>query len=174
MDANLPDSAVHDVYHTGLRNMHALETSAIELTQRQLERLDKYPEMAARLREHNVESKNQADRLSAILDRHSTSPSTAKNAVSSVMGNVAAALHAPASDEILKNTFANFAFEHQEIAAYTSLIAMAEKIGDTASVAPLRQSLAEEQAMADWIGQRIVSTTQRFMELTEAGEKAGV
>jgi ferritin-like metal-binding protein YciE len=84
------------------------------------------------------------------------------------------ALHIPPSDEILKNTFANFAFEHQEIAAYTSLIAMAEKLGDTDSVAPLRQSLDEEQAMAKWIGDHIVPTTRRFMELTEMGAKADV
>jgi ferritin-like metal-binding protein YciE len=89
------------------------------------------------------------------------------------MGNVAAAMHAPASDEILKNTFANFAFEHQEIAGYTSLIAMAQIVGDTAAVAPLKQSLSEEEAMADWIGSQIIPTTQRFMELTRAGEQAG-
>ena len=90
------------------------------------------------------------------------------------MGNVAAALHVPPSDEVLKNTFANFAFEHQEMAGYTSLIAMAEIVGDTASVAPLRQSLSEEQSMADFIGSQIVPTTQRFMTLTQSGAKAGV
>ncbi|MGI4944083.1 MAG: ferritin-like domain-containing protein, partial [Janthinobacterium lividum] len=165
---------LHEIYHTGLRNQHALEMTAIELTARQVERLEHYPEMASRLRQHHGESQAQAERLEAILARHGTSSSAAKNAVTAVMGNVAAALHIPPSDEVLKNTFANFAFEHQEIAAYTSLIAMAEKLGDTASVAPLQQSLAEEQVMADFIGAQIVPTTQRFMELTQAGKKAGV
>jgi ferritin-like metal-binding protein YciE len=90
------------------------------------------------------------------------------------MGNVAAAVHVPASDEVLKNTFANFAFEHQEIAAYTSLIAMAESLGDSTAVPLLRQSLAEEERMAEWIGGQIVPTTQRFMQLTRAGQRAGV
>ena len=169
MASDAHDDPVHEAYHTGLRNMHALE-----LTQRQLERLENYPEMAAQLRQHNVESEAQAQRLTAILERHGTTASTTKNAVSSVMGNVAAALHAPAADEVLKNTFANFAFEHQEIAGYTSLIAMAEKLGDVASVPLLRQSLSEEQRMADWIGTHVVPTTQRFMELTAAGRKAGI
>ncbi len=165
---------MHEAYHTGLRNMHALEVAAIELTQRQLERLERYPEMAAQLRQHNVESEAQGERLTAILERHGTSASTAKNAISSVMGNMAAALHAPAPDEVLKNIFANFAFEHQEIAGYTSLIAMAERLGDDASVPLLRQLLSEEQRMADWIGAHIASTTQRFMELTASGQKAGI
>ena len=174
MDGDANGDKLHEIYHVGLRNQHALEMTALELTERQVERLENYPEMAARLRQHHVESEAQARRLDDILSRHGTSPSAAKNAVTSVMGNVAAALHAPAPDEILKNTFANYAFEHQEIAAYTSLIAMAEMVGDTASLSPLKQSLAEEQAMADWIGNQIVPTTQRFMALTKTGEKADV
>ena len=167
-------SRMHEHYHTGLRNLHALEMTAIELTQRQVERLEHYPEMAAKLRQHHQESQAQAQRLDAILARHGTSASSMKNTVASAMGNVAAALHVPPSDEVLKNTFANFAFEHQEIAAYTSLIAMAEMIGDVDSLAPLRQSLAEEQAMAQFIESQIVPTTKRFMQLAEAGERASV
>jgi ferritin-like metal-binding protein YciE len=154
--------------------MHALEQTAIELTQRQTERLENYPEMKARLERHNEESLEQSRRLEMILERHDTGTSTAKNAVSSVLGNVAAALHAPAPDEVLKNTYANFAFEHQEIAAYRSLIAMAERVGDAGAIPPLQQSLNEEQAMADWIEQNIVPTTQRFMQLTESGHNAGI
>ncbi len=172
MSGDAHGNAVHEVYHTGLRNMHALEMTAVELTQRQVERMENYPEMMARLKQHGQESEAQAQRLKSILERHGTSSSSVKNAALGVVGNVAAALHAPASDEILKNTFANFGFEHQEIAAYTSLIAMAEAVGDTASVPPLRQSLSEEQAMADFIGERIGTTTQRFLELTRQGAKA--
>jgi ferritin-like metal-binding protein YciE len=174
MDGDAGGNPAHELYHTGLRDMHALEMSAIELTQRQVERLESYPEMKARLARHHGESEAQAKRLEAILERHGASTSAVKNTVTSVMGNVAAALHAPASDEVLKNTFANFAFEHQEIAAYTSLIAMAEQVGDTQSIPLLRQSLGEEQAMADWIEGQIVPTTQRFMQLTRAGQRAGV
>ena len=140
---------VHEIYHTGLRNMHALEMTAIEMTERQVERLEHYPEMAARLQQHRRRvRKNRRVGLEVILDRHGSSSSSAKNTVTTVMGNVAAALHAPASDEVLKNTFANYAFERQEIAAYRILIAMAQRVGDSASIGPLRQSLAEEETMA--------------------------
>ncbi len=108
------------------------------------------------------------------MDRHGIGPSSVKNTVTSVAGNVAAVLHAPASDEILKNTFANFAFEHHELASYTSLIAMAEAVGDTAAIGPLRESMAEEQSMAEFIGKHIVPTTQRYMQLYASGEKAKV
>ena len=172
MDTGTHENHVLDAYHTGLRDMHALEMTAIELTSRQVERLQHYPEMKARLEQHHGESEEQARRLDRIMEEKATSSSAVKNTVSTVMGNVAAALHAPATDEILKNTFANFAFEHQEIAAYTSLIAMAEVIGDTAAIPLLQQSLAEEQAMAEWIARQIVPTTQRFLALTREGKIA--
>lgn len=174
MDHDPARETQHQTYQTGIRNMHALEQTAIELTQRQTERLENYPEMKARLAEHHQESIEQARRLEEILQRHGTSPSTAKNAVTSVMGNVAAALHAPASDEVLKNTFANYAFEHQEIAAYISLIAMAELVGDSAAIPLLQKSLGEEQAMSKWIEDRIVATTRRYMDLASSGQKAAV
>ena len=164
---------VHEqIYHNGLINLHSLEQSAIELTERQVQRLEHYPEMKARLESHRRESEQQAKRLEAIMNRHGIAPSTIKNIGASAMGNVAAALHAPASDEILKNTFANFAFEPQELASYTSLSAMAEAQGDTLAIPLLKESLAEEQSMADFIERQIVPTTNRFLQLSDSSERA--
>jgi ferritin-like metal-binding protein YciE len=49
--------------------------------------------------------------------------------VQSLAANTMATAHAMAADEILKNTFANNALEHYEIAAYKSLIAMCANAG---------------------------------------------
>jgi ferritin-like metal-binding protein YciE len=78
MDGGSKGNKFHEVYHTGLRNQHALEMTAIELTERQVERLEQYTEMAARLRQHHLESQEQARRLEAILERHGTTSSSAK------------------------------------------------------------------------------------------------
>ena len=51
---------------------------------------------------------------------------------------------------------------------------MAEQVGDTEAVPSLKQSLAEEQSMADFIRNAIVPTTQKFMALTQAEQRAGV
>ena len=174
MDGDSHGDTMHEIYHTGLRNLHALEMTAIELTERQVERLENYPEMKARLEQHRVESQEQARRLEAILKRHDTSTSALKNTVTAIAGNVAAAVHTVAPDEILKNTFANLAFEHQEIASYMSIITMAEMVGDAAAIPELQKSLAEEQSMADFVKVNIVPTTQRFMQLSSAGQKAGI
>ena len=58
-----------------------------------------------------------------------------------------------------------------EIAAYTSLIAMAEQVGDTAAIPLLKQSLAEEQAMAKFIEQAIVPPTQKYCRWRRLGTR---
>ncbi|MCO6418214.1 ferritin-like domain-containing protein [Siccirubricoccus sp. KC 17139] len=166
-------STIQEIYVTGLRNAHALEVQAIQLLQRQAERLENYPQMEARIREHIEESRNQSARLEDLLRAHGTSESTFKDMMTGLMGNVAAMAHAPMQDEVLKNTFANFAFEHYEIASYKALLQMAEAAGDAKAPAALRQSLDEEVRMAQWIEQNMPETLRTYMQLETAGKTSG-
>jgi ferritin-like metal-binding protein YciE len=161
-----------EVYISGLRNQHAVENQAVELLERQIGRLENYPEMADRMQQHLEESKQQATRIEEILAGLNTSHSAFKDMVTSFMGNVAAFGHASASDEVIKNTFANYAFEHYEIASYQSLLVVADVAGQQAS-ASLRQSLKEEQAMAQWIEDHLKPTMLRYVERYASGETAG-
>jgi ferritin-like metal-binding protein YciE len=167
-------SSIRDIYVTGLVNAHALEAQAIQLINRQVERIENYPEMRERLRLHGRESHQQQQRLAQILDGLGTSPSTLKDIGTSIMGNMAAIGHALAQDEVVKNTLANFAFEHFEIASYRSLLIMAEAAGDTAAPRLLQQSLEEEIAMARWIEDNLEATTRRYMQRETAGQTAGI
>ena len=92
----------------------------------------------------------------------------------SLAGNLMAIGHSTAADEVVKNTFANFAFEHFEIAAYKSLLTLAEATSNFAGQSLLQTSLQEEQAMADWIEGHIGPTTLRYLERSVAGVTAGV
>ncbi len=162
-----------EIYTTGLRNQHAVENQAIELLERQLGRLESYPEMAERMRQHLEESREQARRIEDLLAGLGTSHSAVKDTVMSFVGNMAALMHAPAGDEVVKNTFANFAFEHYEIAAYKSLLTLADVTGHSAAVNALKQSLSEEESMARWIDEHIADTTRKFISRSEAGQTAG-
>jgi ferritin-like metal-binding protein YciE len=166
-------SSIADIYTTGLRNAHALEVQAIQLLERQVERLENYPQMAERMRQHIEESRNQSARLEQILQGHGTSESTFKDAVTGFMGNVAALAHAPMQDEVLKNSFANFAFEHYEIASYNALLVMAEAAGDQAAPKLLQQSLDEEIRMAQWIEQHLPETVRTYIRLETQGKTSG-
>lgn len=92
----------------------------------------------------------------------------------SAIGSMAALSHSVAGDEILKNRFANFAFENFDIAAYKSLITMAEIGGYKGLVGSLQANLDEEISMAKWLEDNLHATTVRFASLSEAGQTAKV
>jgi ferritin-like metal-binding protein YciE len=167
-------TSIRDTYITGLQNAHALEAQAIQLCQRQVERLENYPEMRERLREHVEESRRQQQRVEEILQSLGTSHSTLKDIGTSIMGNIAAIGHAVMQDEVMKNTFANYAFEHFEIASYRALIEMANAAGDNTSPRLLEQSLNEEIRMAEWIDKNLATTVRRYITLEAQGMKSGV
>ncbi|MGU3495132.1 ferritin-like domain-containing protein [Xanthobacteraceae bacterium A53D] len=168
----MADTTIRDVFIVGLRNAHALENEAISIMNRQIDRLESYPDLAARLRSHLRETEEQVRRLDAVLQSLGEDSSTLKDTAASLMGNMAALGHTVAGDEVLKNAFADQAFENYEIAAYRSLIAIAEDGGFTDAITYLQQSLSEEEAMADWIAQHIPDVTRRYLALEVAGLQA--
>lgn len=163
-----------EIFITGLRNQHGVEHQAVALLSRQVERLENYPELEARMRKHIDESKVHAQRIEELLSKLGSSPSTLKDTGLSFMGNMAALGHTVAQDEVVKNSMANYAFEHFEIASYKSLLTLADHVGQSAANTALQQSLREEEAMAQWIDEHLAPTTLRYLELSRAGHKAGV
>jgi ferritin-like metal-binding protein YciE len=111
-----------------------------------------------------AETKQQMVRLDECLKSFDESSSTLKDTAQSFMGNMAAMAHTVADDEILKNTFANNAFENFEIAAYKSLLAMCDTAGAAACKASLEANLREEESMAKWITENVAKVTQMFLE----------
>lgn len=161
-----PDT-FRDLYVIGLRNAHAVEKQALSIMTPQVERLVHYPEVEERLRAHIDETHAQIARLDEALAHFDTSASSLKDMALSMSGGMAAITHSAADDEILKNSFANYAFEHFEIAAYRSLLTLSEDAG-FAEGQILRQSLEEEQRMAEWIAETLPTVTRRYAELYAA------
>ncbi|CAO3428943.1 ferritin-like domain-containing protein [Azospirillum doebereinerae] len=162
-----------DLFVTGLRNAHAVENQALSLLDRQLDRVVSYPEVADHLRMHRGETEGQIARLEEILNQLQESHSGLKDTALSMMGNLAAIGHTFAEDEILKNSFANFAFENFEVASYTSLLSVADAGAFAFAVPLLRKSLEEEQAMAAWVIENVPTLTLKYLSLKSADRTAG-
>ncbi len=160
--------ALRELFIVGLRDAHAVEKQALSIMTPQVSRIENYPEVADRLRLHIDETNEQIQRLDELLATFDTSGSTLKDMALSLSGGMAALAHTVAGDEIVKNTFANYAFEHFEIAAYKSLITLAEDGGFSQATTLLTQSLNEEQSMADWIDKSLPMVTRRYAELYAA------
>jgi ferritin-like metal-binding protein YciE len=170
----MADSETRDIFVTGLRNAHAMENQALSIMKPQLARIEQYPEVAAMLDQHIQETKGQIARIEEILTGLNEDHSTLKDLALSFTGSMAAMGHTVAGDEILKNSFANFAFENLEIAAYSSLLTIAEIGGFDAAKPLLRENLLEEKAMAEWLSTNLAAVTRKFLELREEGQAAKV
>jgi ferritin-like metal-binding protein YciE len=166
-------NTIQSEFVDGLRDAHALESQAISLMSRQIERLENYPDVKARLQSHTQETEGQIQRLETILSSLNESHSALKDAALKMTANMAALTHAMADDEILKNSFANHAFENFEVASYTALIEMAQAGGFNTAVPLLRQTLDQEVAMAQWVKEQIPAVTRRYLSLRAAGAQAG-
>ena len=164
----------HDVFLDGLRNAHAMENQALSIMQPQLNRLEHYPEVSALLDRHIRETEGQIRRLEEILDSMGQSASGLKDTMLSLSGSMAAVTHSLTSDEILKNSMANFAFEHFEIAAYTALITAAEQAGGQQAIPLLQQNLQEERAMAADIEAGLPGVVRQYISLSASGQRADI
>lgn len=163
---------VQELFVTGLKNAHGVEHQALALIDRQLDHLANYPEVAEQLRMHRTETEQQITRIDEILSGFDAKPSALKDLGLSISGNMAALAHVFAPDEILKNSFANYAFENFEIASYTGLLTLADLGGFSSQQSLLRQSLSEEQRMATWVIDSLPELTRKYAGLRAAGETA--
>ena len=169
----MPDNdIIRSLFITGLRNAHAMENQALSIMKPQVSRIENYPEVASRLQQHIEETDEQIRRIEQVLEGLGESKSSLKDTALSLGGSMAAIGHTMAPDEIVKNSFANFAFENYEIAAYKSLLALASQAGNERAVELLGLNLDEEIAMADWLDQNIEAVTLQYAALRESGETA--
>lgn len=164
--------AIRHTFVVGLRNAHALEEEALSLLDRQIERLAHYADVEVRLRSHRGETERQIDRLETILESLGEKPSTFKDATMKLGGNITAMMHALAPDEILKNCFANAAFEAFEVASYKALVVMAEEGGFTQARPLLEETLREEQAMVKFLDETLPLVVQQYLGRRGSGETA--
>lgn len=168
------DQEIRDLYVTGLRNAHAMENQALSIMKPQVSRIENYPQVLDLLNQHIAETEGQLRRVEQALAELGEDNSTLKDWALSAAGGMATIGHSMAGDEILKNAFANYAFEHYEIAAYKSLITLAEANGHASGLAALQANLEEEKAMASALDAGLRPLTLQFARRTELGETAKV
>jgi ferritin-like metal-binding protein YciE len=160
------------IYTTALRNTHAMQQQGLQQMEAQVSRLERYPDYASLLRQHIETTRRQLQRLEQALEAAGESVSTFKETVTTLAGTVGATVHALAQDETLKNLYAGYAYQYEQIGAYRSLLTIAEMAGETAQVSSFRQSLQEEEQAAQAVAGLIEPVTRRYVELTTSDAKA--
>ncbi len=151
-----------------LRDAHAMEEQAETMLNGLLSRLESYPELRERINQHVGETKGQAARLRTCLEQLGEDTSTLKDAGGKLLAMAQSLSGVFAGDEVMKGSLASYTFEHMEIASYTILIAAAESLGETEVARACEQNLREEEAMAEWLKNKLPATTQQFLARSES------
>lgn len=154
-------------YLAWLRDAHAMEKQALTMMEGMASRLENYPQLRARIRDHIQETEGQLAALTRLLDRKGAESSPVKDTVGQVTAFAQSMSGLFTPDEVVKGTLASYAFENMEIASYRILITTAEQLGDAEAVEVLQDSLEQEEAMADWLASHSAQITRSFLSRAE-------
>jgi ferritin-like metal-binding protein YciE len=161
-----------EYFVVGLKNAHATARQGRVLVNTQLERLESYPQMKAKLAEHLREKDAQLERLERLLAACGESPSAMKDTAMAMAAGVAGAASAATSDEVVKSSFATLAQAKYEAAAFETLLVFAEAAGEVAALRPLQQCLSESRGLAAFVEENLRPTAVRFLALRSQGRQA--
>ena len=101
-----------DVYLTGLRNQHAVETQAIGTLQNEMSYTSDYPELHAKMRLDKERSSALAARRDKLLEKHVSAKSLTKEVVAGAVATVAGFAHLGSNDDVLKNVLVAIGTRH--------------------------------------------------------------
>lgn len=145
-----------------LRDARAMEDLSIQALERQVDRLEHYLPLEAKLREHLEDSRRQVERIDECLAQLGASALPPEGQAGRVPGEhqLAGLL---GSGEVIRNEITNYAFEHFEIATYRTLIEAAAEAGEDGVARVCEEILEEEEEMADWLAQHLPEVTRQYL-----------
>lgn len=155
-----------------LRDAHAAEEQAETMLSGMARRIENYPELKSRIEQHIDETRRQAERVRACIERRGGSTSGTKDVGGKMLGFGQAISGIVTGDEIMKGSIASYAFEAMEIASYRILCDTAREAGDEETARVCEEILQEEKAMADWLEQNLPNLTHQYLSREEAGVTA--
>lgn len=165
-------SKAEKTFITWLRDAHAMEKQAETMLEGLSSRMDKYPDLKSRVDLHVIETREQASRLEACLERCGTSASTLKDLAAKTMAYSQGIAALFADDDLLKGVLMAAAFERFEMASYRSLIVAANRVGDIDTAEVCSVILHEEEAMAKWLDDHVDDFTVLYLRESSADGKS--
>lgn len=148
----VPGERLPDTLNAYLRDAHAIKGQATELLDAVVGAIDDQ-QLATDAGAHNAESREQRDRLRALLKSRGAGPSTTKDAALRAGGLNLAAFFSSQPDTTTKLAGFLFAFVHLEIGAYELLRRVASRAGDEEVAGTVEAFLEEEHRAAERIAE---------------------
>ena len=147
-----------------LNDAYMMEKGLEEVLLRHIIDFREFPEWRDRLQVHVEETADHAAQVRKCIEELGGTPSTVKSLAGEVMGKVQGLTMSMFADKTVKAALAEYSSEQLEIASYTVLVAAAEEAGYSRIAEVCRGILAQEEAMADFIVERLPNLTRHHLE----------
>lgn len=151
-----------------LRDAHAMEEQAENLFAGQADRLKKYPELSAKLKDEVTYIKANQVLLLAKIQQFGSSTSSVKDTVGKVVATAQNLSGILMSDEPVKGILALHTFTQMAIGSYKILIAAANAAGESEVKTTCENILASVEKRAAWIDTELSAVTQAFLKAKAA------
>jgi len=146
-----------------LNDAHAMERSNVKVLKGHIEDAHDFPELQSRLMQHLAETEQHAERIRTCIESIGGKVSRGKLSIGTLLGNLAGRSSSLYHDDVVKDTLSDSATEHFEVACYKSLIAAADRLGESRVAEVCKRNMEQDEAMANWIDDHVPEITNRFM-----------
>lgn len=147
--------AQNDMLIAWLNDAHALETSIVEVLEKQVDVAADHPIVQQGIQRHLEATKGHAETVAGCLEQLGESPSGVKSAMASVGGKVQGVMSGAAKDDLVKAALQDYSTEHMEIASYRALIIAANEAGQAGIAQKCESILQDEIQMAQWLEEQM-------------------
>ncbi len=155
---------------TWLNDAYAMEEVLVEVLEKRVDQTKNHPDVQKRIKEHLEETKRHGDMVKESITRLDGSVSPVKSAVANISGFMQGMASGLPHDALVKNSIADYAAEHFEIASYHALMTAAEELGDKETANMCAEILEDEEAMAEWLMEQHPIAVKECIGQTEEEE----
>lgn len=145
------------------RDAYAMEGRCERLLRNHATRSLGSPEVNARIEAHLTETLANQNSLARCLERIDESNSILQTRSDDYGAEIQTSNVVQTRDEVVKSLVSLYVFKHQEIASYTSLIAIAEASGFFETKLACETIVLQQTAMADWLFDRLPADTKAYL-----------
>lgn len=146
-----------------LNDAHAMEEALVEVLERHAKDAEDEPEVKARIEQHIEETRRQAETVAGCIESLDGKVSGSKDLFAKMFGAMQGMMNRPMPDTLVRNALADYSAEHFEIACYRALIDAAREIGEEDVAERLTTILHEEEAMAEFLEQKLPGAVQKAL-----------
>jgi ferritin-like metal-binding protein YciE len=157
--------AYHDTIVAWLNDAHALEVDLALLLEHHVREAGELPWLQAQLHNQLEQSRRHIGLVQGCIERLGGSISPVAHTPAAVSCAVRVLDAGSGHNELVRNTLATYASEHLKIGTYTSLMTVAQALGDQETAGICQQILDDEMGVAHWIERQLPLITEQFLVL---------